>query len=87
MKAYIFKSYGGQYGITTDADGKNLPAELSPWTGFKDIEINENDGPRIGASMSGAELLKVLRTDGYVLQAASVEFEEKVGLNNKGGDK
>ena len=87
MKAYIFKSYGSQYGITIDADGKNLPADLSPWTGCKSIEINENDAPRIGASMTGAELLKVLRTDGYVLQAATVEFEEKVGPSRKGGDK
>lgn len=89
MKTYVYKGFGGQYGITINPDGSNLPVDLGPWTRVKTIDVEENDHPRIGMDLSGMELHQTLLKEGYVLQLATIEFEEKIGIvsaSQKGAD-
>jgi hypothetical protein len=39
IQVHLFRSTGRIFGVTGDASGANLPAQLQPWAAFKSIEI------------------------------------------------
>ena len=39
IQVHLFRSTGRIFGVTEDASGANLPAQLQPWTTFKSIDI------------------------------------------------
>ena len=59
----------GRTALTSDHTGANLPGD--GWVLVEDSEINENDGPRNGAS--SAEILAGIAKDGYFLFARPAE--------------
>jgi hypothetical protein len=53
----------GRTAFTSDHAGANLPGD--GWVLVEDAEINEDDGPRIGAS--SAEIIAGVAKDGYFI--------------------
>ncbi len=49
--------------VTNKQDGDGLPPEFAPWTYKKSLEIDADDGPRIGADSS--EIIEDIERDGF----------------------
>lgn len=75
MRVYIFEGEGNLYAFTRDETGGNLPADRSPWTLFKSVEMFENHpAKRIG--VDEREVLAGIEGQGFYLTTARVVVEE-----------
>jgi len=66
MKLHVFKS-AKFYGFDTRIDGANLPKEQGPWVKWQTVEMEREDGPRIG--INSADVIDAIELHGYYLAA------------------
>lgn len=76
MKVHAFSGSGSHYGFTEDSAGSNLPAEYSPWSYQKEIELEPNTH-RIGMDVDKA--VKEIATKGWYVTKAEIKFDEISG--------
>ena len=63
MKCHVFLGKSGKVAVTDNQDGASLPPQFAPWTHEKSIEIDADDGPRIGADSS--EIVEDIQRNGF----------------------
>lgn len=74
MLAHLFRGPGRVFGVTELVSGANLPAELSPWTAFKSIEVNRGV-PLPGLQVD--ECLDDIAAHGFHITDAHVRITER----------
>jgi hypothetical protein len=75
MRVHIFQGEDGLYDFTPQDDGRNLPAEYSPWRPFKSVEMfPDRAAKRIGANE--AEVLAAIKRQGYCISDVRIEIAE-----------
>ncbi len=67
MKVYLFWSFRDQsvFGLTLDAEGKNLPPELAPWSKNEDGDALPLAGTAV--SMASNRVLQSVQRHGFHL--------------------
>ena len=65
MKCHVFWGKSHRIAVTNKQDGDGLPPEFAPWTYKKSLEIDADDGPRIGADSS--EIIEDIERDGFTI--------------------
>jgi hypothetical protein len=75
MMVHIFRGPGRVFGVTEDETGANLPAQFSPWTAFKSMDLNR-DEPKPGINAN--ECLDDLGKHGFHITDAHVRITERV---------
>lgn len=73
MLFFVFRSELAGSAITTDATGRNLPGEHSPWAFKRRLEVDEGLEPPIGLPVP--EMLRRLDRDGFYIVSIRVEME------------
>jgi len=74
MLVHIFRGPGRVFAFTEDAAGNNLPAQFSPWTAFKSIEVSRDGEPN--PSFETDECLDDIEKHGFHVTDAHVRITD-----------
>jgi hypothetical protein len=75
MDFHIFRGPGRVFGVTSDADGSNLPERFAPWSAVKTIPLTRGE-PTPGLNVD--ECLDDIERYGFHITDAHVRITETV---------